>query len=80
MPGGGRKGAAEGTEVFARGGVVAWYVGAVLVLGAHLRWGGQKPVRKPQGYAYDNVKKKRLPPGAGDPPRPRVLARQTLVH
>ena len=36
-------------EVFARGGVVAWYVGAALVLGAHLLWGWQKTVRKPQG-------------------------------
>jgi formylglycine-generating enzyme required for sulfatase activity len=36
--------------------------------------------RKPQGYAYDNVKKKRLPPGAADPLKEGGKAAEELVQ
>jgi len=36
--------------------------------------------RKPQGYQYDNVKKKRLPPGAGDPLKDGGKAAEELVQ
>ena len=39
-----------------------------------------KPERKPQGYVYDNVKKKRLPPGAGDPLKDGGKSAEELVQ
>lgn len=39
-----------------------------------------KPARKPQGYAYDNVKKKRLPPGAADPLKEGGKSAEELVQ
>lgn len=39
-----------------------------------------KPVRQPHGYAYDNVKKKRLPPGAADPLKDGGKGAEELVQ
>jgi len=39
-----------------------------------------KPARKPQGYVYDNVKKKRLPPGAVDPLKEGGKGAEELVQ
>lgn len=39
-----------------------------------------KPARKPQGYMYDNVKKKRLPPGAVDPIKEGGKGAEELVQ
>uniref|UniRef100_A0A7S2H443 Sulfatase-modifying factor enzyme-like domain-containing protein n=1 Tax=Haptolina brevifila TaxID=156173 RepID=A0A7S2H443_9EUKA len=39
-----------------------------------------KPSRKPRGYSYDNVKKKRLPPGAGDPLKDGGKGAEELVQ
>ena len=39
-----------------------------------------RPVRKPRGYAYDNVKKKRLPPGAADPLKEGGKGAEELVQ
>ena len=40
---------------------------------------GQSP-RKPRGYQYENVKKRRLPPGAGDPLKDGGKAAEELVQ
>lgn len=39
-----------------------------------------KPARKPQGYSYDNIKKKRLPPGAADPLKDGGKSAEELVQ
>lgn len=39
-----------------------------------------KPVRAPRGYVYDNVKKKRLPPGAADPLKDGGKGAEELVQ
>ena len=39
-----------------------------------------KPVRKPNGYVYENVKKKRLPPGAVDPLKEGGKSAEELVQ
>ena len=39
-----------------------------------------RPKHKPQGYVYDNVKKKRLPPGAADPLKDGGKSAQELVQ
>ena len=39
-----------------------------------------KPPRKPRGYVYDNVKKKRLPPGAADPLKDGGKSAEELVQ
>lgn len=39
-----------------------------------------KPARKPRGYSYNNVKKKRLPPGAGDPMKDGGKGAEELVQ
>ena len=41
---------------------------------------GGKPMRQPQGYVYDNVKKKRLPPGAADPLKDGGKGAEELVQ
>ena len=37
-------------------------------------------MRQPQGYVYDNVKKKRLPPGAADPLKDGGKGAEELVQ
>jgi len=44
-------------EVFSSLPVVVWYIVAVVILGAHLFWGWQKTVRKPQGLGGKLPKK-----------------------